>query len=299
MELRHLILVKALAERGTLTAAGKELHLTQPALSRQLRTLEDELGVALFSRMSKRMILTTAGEVFYDSARKILCEVEKARNNLHHITHGHVGKLRLATGCYTCYHWLPKTLEEFRQVYPGVEITINLSATADPHTALLNGELDLALVNRKMYSPRLKHRPLFEDEDVVIVNTEHRWASREYIMPKDLAEENLYVFDSNLYESNLFKQILVPAGVIPRQVIKLPMTEAMIEMVKAGLGVCVMVRWAASPYLKATGSLVPVRLTRKGIKRTWYAATPVGSADCPCVNTFVELLKNAAGISER
>ncbi len=293
MELRHLMLVKTLAESGTLTAAGKELHLTQPALSRQLRSVEDELGVTLFHRMSKRMMLTHAGEILYSSARKILCELEKTENNLHNVAHGQVGKLRLATGCYTCYHWLPKTLEKYRKIYPGIETTINLAATADPHSALLSGELDLALVNRRVDSPELEYQPLFEDEDIVIVNRQHRWATRKYVMPEELADENLFVFDSNLYESNLFKKILNPAGVVPRQIVRLPMTEAMIEMVKAGLGISVMVRWAASPYLKVSDNLVPLRLTKKGIRRTWYAATLKESGPCECIQTFVDLLKDS------
>jgi len=294
VEIRHLQLIKTLAQTGTLTAAGKTLYLTQPALSRQLRAVEDEFGLALFNRIGRRMTLTQAGQILNRGACKILCELQKIENDVNAISHGRGGMLRLVTACYTCYHWLPKILEAYKKEFQGVEIKIRLAATADPYNSLLDGELDMALVNRVISSKDLQYQSLFEDEDVVIVRNDHRWASRKFILPKDLAAENLIVFESKLEESNLFQKVLTPAGVTPKEVVTLPMTDAIIDMVKAGLGITVMVRWAATPYLRSA-RLVPIRLTRKGVKRTWYAMTLKDPNRPGYIQGFIDLLRDNLG----
>jgi LysR family transcriptional regulator for metE and metH len=236
------------------------------------------------------MNLTQAGQILYRGACKIIHELEKTANDVNALNHGRGGTLRLVTSCYTCYHWLPAVLEEYKKMFPNIEIKIRLTATADPYTAMLNGELDLALVNRVVSSKNLKYQALFEDEDAVIVRNDHHWAKRKFIAPKDLAAENLIIFDSPVEESNLFQKILIPAGIVPKEVITLPMTDAIIDMVRAGLGITVMVKWAALPYFKLTG-LIPISLTRKGVRRTWYAVTPKDPGRPKYIQGFVDLLK--------
>jgi LysR family transcriptional regulator for metE and metH len=289
VEIRHLKLIRELAESGTLTAAGKRLFLTQPALSRQLRAVENELGVAVFQRAGRKMKLTQAGIRVHRGACRIVTELEQTMNDVNALVTGG-GILRFVTACYTCYHWLPDLLTLYRQAYPAVEVSINLAATADPIQSLRDGDLDVGLVNRVVPGADLQYHRLFEDEDVVVVSREHRWASRKFVRPAELADEHLIVFDSELRESNLFKNVLTPAGVTPKQVIKLPMTEAIVDMIKAGLGISVMVRWAVSPYLRSS-DLVPLRLTRGGARRTWYAVTLRENPRPPYIKEFIALLR--------
>jgi LysR family transcriptional regulator for metE and metH len=91
-------------------------------------------------------------------------------------------------------------------------------------------------------------------------------------------------------ESNLFQKILIPAGIVPKEIITLPMTDAIIDMVSAGLGITVMVKWAALTYFKSAG-LIPISLTRKGVRRTWYAVTPKDPGRPKYIQGFVDLLK--------
>src|SRR5690349_12039209 len=108
LDLRHLRLVAAVAESGGQTRAAHKLHLTQSALSHQLRELEGRIGTPLFIRTSRRMVLTAAGERVLASARRVLHEVESLERDLVlEATSGRAGVVRLATECYTCYHWLP------------------------------------------------------------------------------------------------------------------------------------------------------------------------------------------------
>src|SRR5882672_10352518 len=147
LEVRHLKLVVAVAEEGSVTEAGRRLHVTQSALSHQLRDAEEKLGAALFLRLGKRMVLTPAGEKLLGSARKVLDELQAAESQIQGLNGGTRGVIRLSTECYTCYHWLPPVLKKFNAKFPQVEVNIVLEATARPLDAMLDGKLDVALLH--------------------------------------------------------------------------------------------------------------------------------------------------------
>ncbi|HSS95429.1 MAG TPA: LysR family transcriptional regulator, partial [Terriglobales bacterium] len=102
LEIRHLRLLAAVAETGSVTEAGKRLHLTQSALSHQLRDAEEKLGTALFLRLGKRMVLTPAGEKLLCSAEKVLEELKTAESQIAGLNGGTRGIIRISTECYTC-----------------------------------------------------------------------------------------------------------------------------------------------------------------------------------------------------
>ena len=118
LEIRHLRLVAAVADVGSLTRAGDRLHLTQSALSHQLRDIEARLGAALFLRVGKRLVLTPAGERLLASASDVLERLEQAEQDIREMGRDRAGVLRLTTECYTCYHWLPPLLLATAAVSP-------------------------------------------------------------------------------------------------------------------------------------------------------------------------------------
>src|ERR1700758_4460968 len=118
LEIRHLKLLTAIAEAGSVTEAGKRLHLTQSALSHQLRDAEERLGAALFLRLGKKMVLTPAGETLLTSTRRVLEELHNAEKLIANSNGGTCGVIRLSTACYTCYHWLPSLMREFHGKFP-------------------------------------------------------------------------------------------------------------------------------------------------------------------------------------
>ena len=155
LEIRHLKLLMAVAEEGSVTEAGKRLHLTQSALSHQLRDAEEKLGTALFLRLGKKMVLTPAGEQLLVCARRVLGELSSAENQIEGLNGGARGVIRLSTECYTCYHWLPPLLKRFHSKYSKVQINIDANATAHPAAALLEGKLTPCPFSGKLnLSPR-------------------------------------------------------------------------------------------------------------------------------------------------
>jgi len=288
LETRHLQLIAAVADEKSVTKAGGRLHLTQSALSHQLRDLEERLGTPLFHRVNKSMLLSQAGERLLLSARRALDELRRAEDDIAQIARGDHGSLTISTECYTCYHWLPATIKDFNRHFPKVELKILLEATHRPISALLEGKLDFAIVSKVVPDKRLVYRPLFQDEVVVIMAPGHPLASRDFIAPKDFVDQTLFSYVPTA-ESTLYNRVLAPAGVKPGRFSQVQLTEATIEMVKAGLGISALARWAVADHLKS-GKLVSRPLTRKGFHRQWHAATLKTEVTPAYVTKFIDLL---------
>ena len=286
LELRHLRLVVTVAAHGSLTAAADHLHLTQSALSHQLRDIEDRLGTALFLRRNRKMIPTPAGQRVLESARHILAEIERTESDVRALAHDRQGLLRVATECYTCYHWLPGALQEFGRTCPSVEVRIEVEATSRPLTALLNGKLDLALMTSPVRDRRLATTPLFRDELLVLASKDHPLARKSFIRPSDLANETLLTY-SPKEETYVIQKLLSPAGIDPR-VRQVQLTEVILELVRGGMGVAVLARWVVQPYLDSR-ALVGIRLTERGFYRQWHAVVPRTLAGTDYVTEFLRL----------
>src|SRR6185295_10871966 len=172
LEVRHLQLVAAVAEMGSLTRAGDRLHLTQSALSHQLRGIESRLGAALFLRVGKRLVLTPAGERLLASAKDILERLAQAEEDIRRMGKEHAGVLRITTECYTCYHWLPPLLMRYRRKFPRVEVR-------------------------------------FDDEVVLIAARDHRFAQQAHVKLSELRDETFYIYPPR-EESRVLQEVLLP-----------------------------------------------------------------------------------------
>jgi len=284
--INHLRLVRAVAEEGTLTRAGHRLHVTQPAVSHLLRDLEERIGGAIFIRQRHRMLLTPAGERLLQAARSILLNLEQVAQDLEHIVAGRHGVLRVATQCYTCYHWLPQRVHALRLAFPDIDVEVVTNATANPYPYLLDGKIDLAVVHTKVRDRRLVFRPLFSDELVLVVSKDHSLSARKFVDLSEMSGQHL--LHAVPAELNVFLQrALTKAGAVPKRVSHVQLTEAMIEMVKADLGVAVMARWAAAPHL-VEGQLKAVRVGRRGIWREWSAALLRDRPKEPFLKAFLD-----------
>jgi LysR family transcriptional regulator for metE and metH len=286
IEVRHLRLVRAIAEEGGITKAGQRLHLTQSALSCQLRELETDLGTKVFLRFPRRMVPTETGERLLRAARELLPQLETLEADLR----GESARkpVRISTECYTCYHWLPKLLSRLRARDPRLEVEIVLEATRQPAAALVAGTIDVAIMTRPAAAARLRFKPLFEDELLIVVAPGHRLARRTFVDAIDLAEEHIIIYDMADEHSTLINEVLKPAGVKAR-ISKVQLTEAILEMVRGGIGIACMVGWAVRPYVE-DGRLIALRLTKRGFRWEWGIATLRDGVTPPHVKEFVRLV---------
>lgn len=288
LELRHLELVRAVAEEGSLARAALRLHVTPSALSHQLRDAEDRLGVPLFDRVGRRLRLAAAGERLLLSARSVLDELARAYEELQREASRPRQLIRLTTQCTTVYHWLPSRLRLFQQTHPDAELELAPGVTSDPIPALRTGEIDLAILYRPVRDAWLRLRPLFRDELVVVMPPGHRLGRSSFVSAEDFARERLIVWSTPREANLVFREVLIPAGVTPQRVTHIQLTEAIVELVKGGLGVSVLPRWTVAPQLERR-ELVARRLTREGKFRAWSAAWRARDAPSYLV-AFVELL---------
>ncbi len=291
IEVKHLRLVQAIHEERSITRAGNRLHLTQSAVSHQLKEIEDRLGAPLFDRLRRDVVLTPAGRRVLESASVVLAELRRAEEEVAKIAGRHAGTIRLSTQCYTGYHWLPQLMKTFSTRYPHVSVHINVDATYRSVDALLDGTLDLALTNDKRSHERLRFVPVFGDELIALMPSTHPLASRDYLRARDLQDACL-VLPSELKDTYLYRTFFAPAEVMPLQSMKIPLTEAIVEMVKGGLGIGMVARWTVLPYLKNSG-LRAVPLGKHGLYREWWAVILNHQKTPQYLNDFIALIADS------
>ncbi|GEP93172.1 LysR family transcriptional regulator, regulator for metE and metH [Chitinophaga terrae (ex Kim and Jung 2007)] len=265
--LQHLQIVKRIISEGSVTRASQKLNLTQSALSHQIRDLEGLLGLQLFHRSGKKMILTEAGRKVLEQAETVLPMMEELHSDLQLLKEGRKQTIRLSTECYTCYHWLPAILHTFRQQYPEVMVEIVVQATQRPMKSLEEGQLDLAIVSKRQTDDRFRYETLFDDELVAVISKEHPLAELKKIKSDHIAGQTVLVYNFGNNTGSVLENYLKLTP--PKKLMAVPLTEAIIEMVKANIGITVMARWAAQPYLNNQLKVIPLDSPLR--KRRWYA----------------------------
>lgn len=289
LDSRHLRLVAEVARTESVTRAADRLNVTQSAVSHQLRELEHKLGTPVFVRSGRRMLVTPAGRLIVDAAQEVLGTIERLESKVEQLARHAAGELRVCTHCYTGYHWLPSLVEGLRRRYPTFALHIAAEHTLDPIAALLDAKLDLAIMNDASDDKRLRYQELFDDEHVAVVQPSHRWAARPFVTPEELGAEPLYLYSRSIDHSFIVQKVLRPAGVEPRHITYLQLTEGIIEMARAGMGASVLPKWSIANALAAR-HVRAVRITKNGVFRKWYAATLRDIVPTPFMEEFIRLL---------
>lgn len=241
------------------------------------------------------MVLTPAGEQLTHIARAVLSQVDSFERQVIDGSFATIrGSVRIATECYTAYHWLPAVLRGFRARWPNVDLDVRAEHTSSPISALRAGALDLAVVYSRVEDKRMRLEPLFDDELVVVTAPDHRFAGSEYMRVEALADEHLFVYTGPDSGSAVWRDILEPAGVEPARITRIQLTEAIIELVAAGLGVAVLAKWAVAPAVRS-GVVQTVRLGKKGFSRTWFTAVRRGDITPAYQFDLIELLRRHLG----
>ncbi len=290
MELRHLRLVKTLAEEKGIVKSLDKLFLTQSAVSHQLRDFEERLGAKLFYRTKNQWILTEEGKVVYNTAVTVLAEIERATKKIGEMRNGISGKIRISTECYTVYNWLPPFMVQMKMLYPNLEITVVIEATYKPLQKLLENELDVGITSDPWEDKSIKYIELFKDEVMAVLPSGHPLSAKKFLSGEDFAENSLIIHSYPLETVSVHQHYLKNLKIQPAKIIAMPLTEAALQMVKAGMGIMTMPKWATRPFV-ATPDLTLVRIGNKGLVRTHYAAIRHEDADKKYLRDFIQNLK--------
>ncbi|AZQ61146.1 LysR family transcriptional regulator [Flammeovirga pectinis] len=272
ISLRNLKLVNVIVKEDSVTKAAEKLFLSQPALSHQLKKLEAEIGLKIFNRFNKKLILTETGKIIFNASEKLLPSINLLNAELEGIKRGEKKKIRLTTECYTCYHWLPKVVQKFKGEHPEINVEINIEATQDPIQFLNKGEIDMAIVSNKSATSIIHFEPLITDEMVVILSKENDLVDLDELSLSDLQNQNLILYDLPEEKNYVLTKILNNDLDKVKSIQKVQLTEAIIELVSANLGISVMARWAVTPFLQ-NKQLKLLPLKEKQGEREWFIAS--------------------------
>ena len=303
LELRHLRTLVTLREADSLVEASERLHLTQSALSHQLKDLEQRLGTSLFLRKTRPVQFTSAGLRLLRLADNLLPQVRQAERDLQRLAGGQAGRLHMAIECHSCFQWLMPTIDQFRNVWPEVEVDFASGHFFAPLPALARGELDLVITSDPQEITGLSYVPLFTYEAVLAISNQHRLGSRSFIEPADLAGETLICYPVERDRLDIFTRFLEPASVEPAAIRNAELTIMMMQLVASGRGVCCLPNWAITEYLQR-GYVSAKRLGREGLFGTLYAAVREDMLEMSYMQDFLLTAKDISfatleGVSAR
>ena len=238
MEIRQLRAFVAIAETGTFTAGALRVHVTQAAISMQIRQLESEIGARVFVRAPRHVILTEAGEQLLRRARHILREHDAALDEIAELAGAERGRLRIGSAsAMVLTEQLPAILKELRKQHPAAEITVTSGTSEVLVDQILAGEVDIAFVSLPVDVRGIKTERLSEDQLVAIASPRHRLAKQRTIDAYTLAGERLILGERGGNTRRLIDQFFAQAGVTLRVAMELSRQQAIKRMVEEDMGV--------------------------------------------------------------
>ena len=238
MEIRQLKAFLAIAEAKTFTAGARRVNVTQAAISMQIRQLEEEVGLPLFTRTPRRVILTEAGEYLLERARKILREHDSAIAEIAEVAGAEHGRLRIGTasGTFAMYE-LPEILGELGKKFPRADLTVHSGHSQGLVDRMMHGEIDTAFVSLPVENLNIATESLFSDEIVAIAHPAHPLAKEKYISAATLAGERLILGERGGNTRRMIDDFFSAANVKPNVTMELSRQEAITRMVEQNLGV--------------------------------------------------------------
>jgi len=292
LEIRHLETVQAIQEGGSLLEAAERLHVTQSALSHQLRELEGRLGTPLLNRRTRPARLTTAGLRVLALAQEVLPRMRATERELKRLAAGRTGRLHMAIECHSCFQWLMPALDVFRQQWPEVALDLSAAFSFAPLPALVRGDLDLVVTSDPQRTlEAVRYLPLFRYELVLAVAAANPLAAKRHVEPEDLSEQTLIAYPVDRQRLDVYTAFLDPAGVEPAALRTAELTPVIAQLVASNRGVAALPNWALTEYLDQ-GWLRMCRLGEPGVWRTLYAAARVEDTETPYIQEFLEVARD-------
>jgi DNA-binding transcriptional LysR family regulator len=292
VETKQLRIFRAIVEVGSFTGAGEQLGISQPAISQQVRALEDELGVQLLVRVGKTTRPTPAGEILLHGARHVLEKLDEMERMLVEHGRGRAGVVRIGTPEVPCNYLLPAILADLKRRFPKIDVRVTSGHTSVTLTRLTGGELDVALIPLPAETGRLRVVDAGRDELVAIVPIDHPWQAMPFVTARDFEEQPVVLYDRTSQITELTLAFLLEEGVFPRIAVEIDHIEAMKDLVRQGLGAAVVPAWSARREL-AAGSLAMARLGPTGLTRSWGIVYPDLRPQPATVRALVQLFAEA------
>jgi LysR family transcriptional regulator for metE and metH len=290
IEFRHLRTIRAIHQSGGLARAAEVLHITQSALSHQIKGLEDQAGVELFVRRSKPLKLSAAGHRLLALANKILPEIDALEAEFEGVREGSAGRLHMAIECHACFEWLFPVLEQFRKNWGEVDVDIRPGLAFDALPALMKEEVDLVVSSDPEELQGIVFKPLFDYEPVFVASSQHPLAQKPFIEAADFRDELLITYPVDRSRLDIFTELLTPAKVEPKAMRQVELTAVILLLVASNRGVSVLPDGVVRE-VKTSGDYVTRPITENGLTKRLYAAIREAAADKPYMAHLIRLAR--------
>lgn len=292
LELRHLKTVVALAESGNLSKAAKRVNLSQPAVSHQIRGIEEYYDIELFERKSDPLKLTAAGQLLVELAYDVTKRIQNGERDLARIAQGQAGELRIAVECHSCFDWLMPSMDAFREHWPQVELDLVSGFHADPVGLLEENRADLVIVSHAQKRSGVSFHPLFAYEVLALVSRHHPLARKPYLTASDFKHETLVTYPIPDDRLDLVRDVLGPARVNPDRR-KTELTVAILQLVASGRGVGALPGWTVQPFLDRK-YIIGKPVGKRGLQSRLYVATTTSTSTLAYMQEFIRIMREVS-----
>lgn len=296
VSLRRLRVFEAVARRSSYTRAAEELHLSQPAVSMQVRQLEDQVGLPLFERIGKGIGLTEAGREIYHYSRSInraLAEMEDVVQSLKGVSRG---RLSVAVAS-TINYFAPRLLAEFHRRYPGIHLTLDVTNRERIVRQLESNQVDMVLMGTPPGDVDVAAEPFMANPLVVIAPPDHPLADARDIPLERLASEVFVMREPGSGTRQSLERFLAESGTLIRHGMQMTRNEAIKQSVRSGLGLSVVSAHTIELELE-TGRLVTLDVQGFPLPRDWYLVYRRGRRLSPAAKAFHDfVLAEAQGLA--
>jgi LysR family transcriptional regulator for metE and metH len=285
LEIRHLRSLIALADCGTLSRAAERVHLTQSALSHQLRSLEEHYKTPIVTRTGRSLALTPAGERLVALGRDLVVEIQAAEREIAGLSGKPAATLRIALECHTCFEWLLPVMHVFRKDWPSVQLDLVSGFHPNPIELLEDGEADLIVGSVQRPRRGITWYPLFRFEVLAVLPTDHRLRAKPYLVASDFADQTLITYPVPDDRIDLIRYVLRPARVTPRRRTT-ELTLAILQLVASHQGLAALPNWGIADYVKRE-QVLGRRIGKHGLWSDLHAAISPALRGEPFVEAFI------------
>ncbi len=240
MELRQLRLFMEAAKYKSITKAAEMMHISQPALSKSIISLEEELSVKLMIRTNKTSNLTDAGKVVMEYAQKVTSLMDEMKTTLNDVINLERGKISIGLPPFIGSLFFPRVIAKFHHTYPNIDLNISEYGGAKVVKSVENGEFELGVTVLPIDEESFHVYPIAEEELKVVVHKNHRYASRNTVALKELREEEIIFFHEEFSLHQILMNHFHSAGFEPRILFKSSQWDLMSEMAAANLGITIL-----------------------------------------------------------
>ncbi|HKO89346.1 MAG TPA: LysR family transcriptional regulator [Burkholderiales bacterium] len=290
LELRQLRMLVALAETGSVSRAAQRVHLTQSAVSHQLRRLGERYGVPLLQRQGQGVRLTEAGLRLVELGKKVFAELNAVERELTQASEKAFGHLRIALECHTCFDWLMPVMDGFRVDWPEVELDLVSGFHSDPLQLLQNDRADLVILADTPRRRGIVYEPLFRFEILGVLPPDHELKKKKYLDAHDFEGRTLITYPVPEERIDLLRHVLKPAGVKPKRRTA-ELTIAILQLVASNRGLAALPSWGIKNYVDFD-YVSARRIGSKGLWSDLFAATTRDMAKRPYMQDFIKTARD-------